>query len=95
MQKMTEAERDIRINTVEQALLAERFHLKVHFENHAKMQAFEMVPAKGGVKIKPAAPVDEQTAGTAATKGNMSPGSMGGGRSGWTGRRKPRSRGDR
>jgi uncharacterized protein (TIGR03435 family) len=76
MKKMSEDERDAKINTMQQALLAERFHLKVHFETR-EMQLFEMVPAKGGIKIKPAAPVDDSAAATAGPKDKLSPGSMG------------------
>jgi uncharacterized protein (TIGR03435 family) len=60
---------------MEQALLADRFHLKVHFETR-EMQVFEMIPAKGGVKIQPAAPVDEQATTPEASKDKLSPGSM-------------------
>jgi uncharacterized protein (TIGR03435 family) len=73
MEKMSKEERNATVNTMEQALLADRFHLKVHFETR-EMQLFEMVPAKGGLKITPAAPVDKDAIG--GLKDKMSPGSM-------------------
>ena len=76
MEKMADAERTATVRTMQQALLAERFHLKVHFETR-EMQVFEMVPAKGGLKITPAAPVDDQAGAAAGAKDKMSPGSMG------------------
>ena len=75
MEKMSEAERDATINTMQQALLAERFHLKVHFETR-EMQLFEMVPAKGGLKIKPAAPVNDNAETAGESKDKVPAGSM-------------------
>jgi uncharacterized protein (TIGR03435 family) len=40
-----------------QTLLAERFHLKAHLENQ-KGQAYELVVARNGPKLKPSTPVD-------------------------------------
>jgi len=79
MQKMSHDEHDATINTMQQALLADRFHLKVHFETR-EMQLFEMIPAKGGLKIAPAAPADDkddkaETAG--GQKDKLPAGSMG------------------
>ena len=51
MQKMTSHDRTAQTMTMEQSLLAERFHLKVHFEARM-MPVFELVPAKSGLKIK-------------------------------------------
>jgi uncharacterized protein (TIGR03435 family) len=76
MEKMSRDERDARMETMEQALLAERFHLKVHFETR-EMQLFEMVPAKGGLKIKPAAPVDDKAETSGGKKDKLPAGSMG------------------
>ena len=75
MEKMSEDEGSATIKTMQQSLLAERFHLKVHFETR-EMQLFEMVPAKGGLKIKPVAPVDDSAAAAGAPKDRLSPGSM-------------------
>jgi uncharacterized protein (TIGR03435 family) len=55
MEKLSNDERRAQTETMQQALLAERFHLKVHFETR-EMQIFELVPAKGGLKIKPVDP---------------------------------------
>jgi uncharacterized protein (TIGR03435 family) len=59
MQKMSQDEGRATTRTMQQALLAERFHLKVHFETR-EMPVFEMVPAKGGLKIKPLTGVDAE-----------------------------------
>ena len=75
MQKMKQDERDAKKRAMEQALLADRFHLKVHFEVR-EMQIFEMVPAKGGLKIKPAAPVDDNADSSKPKPDEMSAGSM-------------------
>lgn len=52
MTKMSAEQRSATVRTMQQALLAERFHLKVHFETR-EMSVFELVPAKGGLKITP------------------------------------------
>jgi uncharacterized protein (TIGR03435 family) len=59
MQKMSADQSRATTRTMQQALLAERFHLKVHFETH-EMPLFEMVPAKGGLKIKPLTGIEEE-----------------------------------
>lgn len=64
MEKLSADDRRAQTETMQQALLAERFHLKVHFETR-EMPIFELVPAKGGLKIKPN-PVDPPSAGSAA-----------------------------
>ena len=64
MEKLSADDRRAQTETMQQALLAERFHLKVHFETR-EMPIFELVPAKGGLKIKPN-PVDPPPAGSAA-----------------------------
>jgi uncharacterized protein (TIGR03435 family) len=64
MQKMSPEDRRAQEEMMEQSLLAERFHLKVHFETH-EMTVFELVPAKGGMKI---------TAVDPPTPGGMRPG---------------------
>ncbi|HKO19136.1 MAG TPA: TIGR03435 family protein, partial [Acidobacteriaceae bacterium] len=50
MKKMSPEERAAQNRMMQQSLLAERFHLKVHFETR-EMPIFELVPAKGGLKI--------------------------------------------
>ncbi len=50
MQKMSNEERQQQTQMLAQSLLAERFHLKVHFETR-EMPVLELVPAKGGLKI--------------------------------------------
>ena len=52
MQKMKNDDRLQLDHAMRQSLLAERFHLKVHFEVR-EMQVYALVPAKGGLKIKP------------------------------------------
>ncbi len=52
MKKMTNDDRGAQTRMMQQSLLAERFHLKVHFEVR-EMPVYVLVPAKGGLKIKP------------------------------------------
>jgi len=59
MKKMSGDEGRATIETMQQALLADRFHMKVHFETR-EMPVFEMVPAKDGLKIKALTGVDEE-----------------------------------
>jgi uncharacterized protein (TIGR03435 family) len=75
MQKMSEDERDTKNNTMQQSLLAERFHLKVHFETR-EMQLFEMIPAKGGLKVKPVAPLGDSADSSKPKHDEMSAGDM-------------------
>ena len=49
-QKMTFADRNDQIQSMQQSLLADRFHLKAHFETRV-LPVYELVPAKGGLKI--------------------------------------------
>jgi uncharacterized protein (TIGR03435 family) len=51
MKKMRADERTPQEHSMQQSLLAERFHLKVHFEVR-EMPVYTLVPAKGGLKIK-------------------------------------------
>ncbi len=53
MQKMTAAQQREQVSLMEQSLLADRFNLKVHFEN-AEMSVYALVVAKGGTKLTPA-----------------------------------------
>jgi len=52
MKKMRSDERVPQDHAMQQSLLSERFHLKVHFEVR-EMPVYTLVPAKGGLKIKP------------------------------------------
>jgi uncharacterized protein (TIGR03435 family) len=49
-QKMAEADRDAQTRSMQQSLLSDRFHLKAHFETRV-LPVYELVPAKGGLKI--------------------------------------------
>ena len=51
MKNMTNEERTAQNRSMQQSLLAERFHLKVHFEVR-EMPVYILTPAKGGLKIK-------------------------------------------
>ena len=51
LKKMTNDERGAQTRAMQQSLLADRFHLKVHFEVR-EMPVYALVPAKGGLKIK-------------------------------------------
>jgi uncharacterized protein (TIGR03435 family) len=53
MQKMTPEQRSNQVDLMWQALLADRFRLKVHFETR-EMPIYELVVAKGGPKLTPA-----------------------------------------
>src|SRR6185437_323422 len=48
--------------SMEQSLLADRFHLKAHFETRV-LPVYELVPAKGGLKITEVPPPPERKAG--------------------------------
>jgi uncharacterized protein (TIGR03435 family) len=50
LQKMTREERNDQTRMMEECLLAGRFHLKAHFETRV-LPVYELVPAKGGLKI--------------------------------------------
>jgi uncharacterized protein (TIGR03435 family) len=50
LQKMTREERINKTRIMQQCLLADRFHLKVHFETRV-LPVYELVPAKSGLKI--------------------------------------------
>lgn len=50
-QKMNLADRSQQDRAMQQSLLADRFHLKVHFEAR-EMPVYALVPAKGGLKIE-------------------------------------------
>ena len=73
MQKMNTTDRIQHDHAMRQSLLAERFHLKVHFEVR-EMPVYALVPAKGGLKIKavadpaPVPPADAQSPGTSSPR---------------------------
>jgi uncharacterized protein (TIGR03435 family) len=70
MQKMTQTERNDQERMMEQSLLAERFHLKAHFEMR-EVPIIELAAVKKGLKIKPLMPIDPTVAtdiSSAATK---------------------------
>jgi uncharacterized protein (TIGR03435 family) len=50
LQKMTREDRINQIRMMQQCLLADRFHLQAHFETRI-LPVYELVPAKGGLKI--------------------------------------------
>jgi uncharacterized protein (TIGR03435 family) len=50
LQKMTREDRINQTRMMEQCLLADRFHLQAHFETRV-LPVYELVPAKGGLKI--------------------------------------------
>ena len=50
VQKMTSADAANQERAMKQALLADRFHLKAHFETRV-LPVYELMPAKGGLKI--------------------------------------------
>jgi bla regulator protein BlaR1 len=55
MQKIPPAEQDRQIRLMQQSLLADRFHLKVHFETR-DLPVYALTIAKGGPKLSPAKP---------------------------------------
>jgi uncharacterized protein (TIGR03435 family) len=55
MQRMTYAEKFQREHAMQQSLLADRFHLKLHFEVR-ELPIYALVPAKGGLRLKVTAP---------------------------------------
>jgi uncharacterized protein (TIGR03435 family) len=60
MQKMSAQEQRRQVNLMEQSLLADRFHLKVHFEKRPH-DAYDLVVAKGGSKLTPATESERMT----------------------------------
>jgi bla regulator protein blaR1 len=49
-QNMKFSDRQVQTRSMQQSLLADRFHLKAHFETRV-LPVYEIVPAKGGLKI--------------------------------------------
>ena len=61
-QTMKRDDRMDRNRSMQQSLLAERFHLKAHFETRV-LPVYEIVPAKGGLKISEVAAPPERKPG--------------------------------
>jgi uncharacterized protein (TIGR03435 family) len=73
MRNMTYAERFRNIHAMQQSLLADRFHLKAHFEVR-EMPIYALVPAKGGLKLKRvAAPPPHDFSAPAPSQPSQSP----------------------
>jgi len=53
MEKMSERESRVKIELMEQSLLAERFNLQVHFETR-NLPEYALIAARGGLKLTPA-----------------------------------------
>jgi uncharacterized protein (TIGR03435 family) len=77
--KMKFSDRNENIQSMEQSLLAERFHLKAHFETRV-LPVYEIVPAKGGLKITAVPAPPERKVGDPPIKMRpgdpLSPGTM-------------------
>jgi uncharacterized protein (TIGR03435 family) len=61
-QKMTFVDRNDQTRATQQSLLSDRFHLKAHFETRV-LPVYELVPAKGGLKITTVPAPPESKAG--------------------------------
>jgi uncharacterized protein (TIGR03435 family) len=75
MRTMSAEDRRTQQEMMQQSLLAERFHLKAHFETR-EMPVFELVPAKGGLKITAVEPPPPGDIPPPAKAGGMRPGTM-------------------
>lgn len=79
LQKMTREQRIGRIRMMQQSLLADRFHLRAHFETRI-LPVYELVPAKGGIKITAVAAPPERKPGDPPVpghaNGNLPPGTL-------------------
>jgi uncharacterized protein (TIGR03435 family) len=74
MAAMTPERRMAQYCMMEQSLLAQRFHLKMHIETR-EMPVYELVPAKGGLTMKQAAaPLANQPASSGG--GSLPPGGV-------------------
>jgi uncharacterized protein (TIGR03435 family) len=62
LQKMTREGRLEQTRMMEQCLLVDRFHLKSHFETRV-LPVYELVPAKGGLKVTEVPPPPERKPG--------------------------------
>lgn len=74
MQTMTAAERKREVELMMQSLLWDRFKLKAHFETR-EMPVYELVPAKGGPKLKenPDANASRVAVGSSTINGKAAP----------------------
>jgi uncharacterized protein (TIGR03435 family) len=77
MQKMTGEERIAQNRMMQEGLLADRFHLKAHFETRV-LPVYELAPAKGGLKISEVPAPPERKAGDPAPSADdhLAPGSV-------------------
>jgi uncharacterized protein (TIGR03435 family) len=77
LQKMTGEERIAQTRMMQEGLLADRFHLKAHFETRV-LPVYELAPAKGGLKIVEVPAPPERKAGDPApnSDGQLAPGSV-------------------
>lgn len=73
MQKLARDDRSRQLRLMLQALLTDRFQLKVHIETKT-LPLFALVVAKGGAKLQPSAP-DEPAAGASANPASANPAS--------------------
>jgi uncharacterized protein (TIGR03435 family) len=67
LQKMTGDERISKTRIMQQCLLADRFHLKAHFETRV-LPVYELIPAKGGLKITEVPAPPETQSGDSAMR---------------------------
>jgi uncharacterized protein (TIGR03435 family) len=79
LQKMTREERIDQTRMMEQSLLADRFHLKAHFETRI-LPVYELVPARGGLRITEVPAPPERKPGdppaTSRSGDSLPPGSL-------------------
>ena len=77
LQKMTRDQRIDQNRMLQQSLLADRFHLKAHFETRI-LPVYELVPAPGGLKITdvPAPPEHKPGDAPPAPGNQLAPGSV-------------------
>ena len=75
VKKMSREERTVQGQQMMQALLAERFHMKVHHETR-EMQTYTLSVARSGLKIKEADPNNPYANGLKGLDGQSHPGMM-------------------
>ena len=75
MRMMSDEDRRAENEMLDQSLLRERFHLKVHFETR-EMSVLQLVPAKGGLKITPVDPPPPGAIPPPTKAGGFRPGTM-------------------
>jgi bla regulator protein blaR1 len=76
LQQMTRDQRLNKTRMMQQSLLADRFHLKAHFETRV-LPVYELVPASGGLKLTQVPSPQESNPGSPGmpTGGSLLPGS--------------------